>query len=124
MRTTEADLNPMGAVEGAGSDRRRLCRVLRLCAGRIELSEPLNADHQRPLRSASSALMCGLETRMTAFEARMIMLDARMTALDLRMGALQSRMTMMIWAMGLLLTVTSVNLALTAGILWHLLKIR
>lgn len=66
--------------------------------------------------------MGGIDQRMTAIEARMTTMEANMIVLGGRMGALESRMTMMMWMMGLLTTVTSINLALTGGMLWHVLS--
>ena len=71
------------------------------------------ASEEKARKAAEAAAV--VDTRFAALETRMTQLDGRMTALEGRMQVLESRMTMLTWMVGL-------NLTLTLGVLWRMLK--
>jgi hypothetical protein len=71
------------------------------------------ASEEKARKAAEAAAV--VDTRFAAPETRMTQLEGRMTALEGRMHGLEGRMTMLMWMVGL-------NLTLTLGVLWRLLK--
>ena len=53
----------------------------------------------------------GHETRFSAIEGRLVTLEGRTTALEARMTGLEDRMTMLMWGLGINLTLMAIVLA-------------